>query len=37
MGQINRFYFGDTDEIKNNVKEAFKTQKLTDEIYKSRG
>lgn len=31
--QIHRFYFGNKDEIENNVAEALKTQKLIDKIY----
>lgn len=36
IAQVHRFYFGSDDEIKRNVAEALKTQKLIDEIYKSR-
>ncbi len=36
IAQVHRFYFGSDDEIKKNVEEALKIQKLIDKIYESR-
>lgn len=36
ISQINRFYFGKEEEIKESVNQAIKTQKLIDMIYENR-